>query len=122
MCIYTNHPIGGAYRGFGMSELHTGIGQVMDMLAEKIGMDKVDFLKLNCIEKGDLLATGMTMHDVGLKDCIEKVAASINWGAKEEPTAPLRVRGKGLALAWKALPCRQTLVRAPLSNSTKTAP
>ncbi len=59
MCIYTNHPIGGAYRGFGMSELHTGIGQVMDMLAEKIGMDKVDFLKLNCVQKGDILATGM---------------------------------------------------------------
>ncbi len=102
MCIYTNHPIGGAYRGFGMSELHTGIGQVMDMLAEKIGMDKVDFLKLNCVQKGDILATGMVMHDVGITDCIEKVASSINWGAKEVPTAPNRARGKGLALAWKA--------------------
>ena len=101
-CVYTNHPIGGAYRGFGMSELHTGIGQVMDMLAEKIGMDKVDFLKLNVVQKDDILATGMTMHDVGIKDCIEKVAASINWGAKEEPTAPHRVRGKGIAVAWKA--------------------
>lgn len=102
MCVYTNNPIGGAYRGFGMSELHAGVGQVMDMLAEKIGLDRVDFLKLNCVQKGDSLATGMTMHDVGIKDCIEKVAASVNWGAKEEPTAPNRVRGKGLAIAWKA--------------------
>jgi carbon-monoxide dehydrogenase large subunit len=102
MCIYTNHPIGGAYRGFGMSELHTGIGQVMDMLAEKIGMDRADFLKLNCVQKGDNLATGMIIHDVGVKECIEKVAASINWGAKEEPTAPNRKRGKGMAIAWKA--------------------
>ncbi len=102
LCIYTNHPIGGAYRGFGMSELHAGIGQVMDMLAEKAGIDRLDFLRLNCVQKGDSLATGMIMHDVGVKDCVEKVAASINWGAKEEPTAPNRKRGKGLAIAWKA--------------------
>ena len=95
MCVYTNHPIGGAYRGFGMSELHAGIGQVMDMLAEKAGIDRFDFLKMNCVQKGDALATGMIIHDVGIKDCIEKVAASINWGAKEEPTAPNRLRGKG---------------------------
>ena len=102
ICVYTNHPIGGAYRGFGMSELHTGLGQVMDMLAEKAGIDRLDFLKLNCVQKGDALATGMIIHDVGVKECVEKVAASINWGAKEEPTAPNRRRGKGLAIAWKA--------------------
>jgi CO/xanthine dehydrogenase Mo-binding subunit len=102
ICVYTNHPIGGAYRGFGMSELHAGLGQVMDMLAEKAGIDKLDFLRMNCVQKGDNLATGMIIHDVGVKECVEKVAASINWGAKEEPTAPNRRRGKGLAIAWKA--------------------
>ena len=48
MCVYTNHPVGGAYRGFGMAELHTGVGQIMDMLADKIGMDRVEFLRKNC--------------------------------------------------------------------------
>ncbi|HEX5636011.1 MAG TPA: molybdopterin cofactor-binding domain-containing protein, partial [Gammaproteobacteria bacterium] len=31
ICVYTNHPVGGAYRGFGMSELHAGVDQAMDM-------------------------------------------------------------------------------------------
>lgn len=102
MCVYTNHPIGGPYRGFGMSELHTGIDQCMDMLAEKIGMDKVEFHKLNCVQNGDILATGMKIHDVGLDECIDKVATSIGWGVKNPPSAPNKLRGKGIALMWKA--------------------
>ena len=41
-CVYTNNTIGGPYRGFGMSELHTGIEQCIDELANKIQMDKVE--------------------------------------------------------------------------------
>ncbi|BAJ62613.1 xanthine dehydrogenase family protein molybdopterin-binding subunit [Anaerolinea thermophila] len=102
MCVYTNHPVGGAYRGFGMAELHTGIDQAMDMLAEKIGMDRVEFFKKNCIRGGDVLATGMVIHDVGIEDCIDAVAKDLNWGVKEKPSGPNKVRGKGIALAWKA--------------------
>ncbi|RME73145.1 MAG: xanthine dehydrogenase family protein molybdopterin-binding subunit [Chloroflexi bacterium] len=102
MCVYTNHPIGGAYRGFGMSELHAGIGQVMDELAEKIGMDKVEFLKRNVVQGGDILGTGMKMHPTGIKECIDKVAEALDWGKKAEPSAPNKLRGKGIAVMWKA--------------------
>ena len=102
ICVYTNHPVGGAYRGFGMAELHTGIDQAMDMLAEKIGIDAVDFHLKNCVQGGDVLATGMVIHDVGLKECIQKVAQSLDWGHKEAPSNPNMLRGKGIALAWKA--------------------
>ena len=102
LCVYTNHPVGGAYRGFGMSELHTGIGQVMDELAEKIGMDKVEFLKRNAIQGGDINVTGMTMHPIGLQECIDKTAKGVNWGVKEAPSSPNKLRGKGIAISWKA--------------------
>jgi len=102
ICVYTNHPIGGAYRGFGMSELHTGIGQVMDSLAEKIGMDKLEFLRRNAIKGGDINVTGMKMHPVGLQECIDKVANGINWHVKEKASAPNKLRGKGIAISWKA--------------------
>ncbi len=102
LCVYTNHPIGGAYRGFGMSELHAGIGQVMDELANEIGMDKVEFHLKNVVQGGDTLATGMKMHPTGLSKCIEKVADAIEWGKKSPPSAPNKRRGKGIALMWKA--------------------
>jgi len=102
MCVYTNHPIGGAYRGFGMSELHAGIIQVMDMLAEKIGMDKVEFLKKNAIQGGDFNVTGMKMHPVGLQECIDRVAKELNFGTKEKASSPSKRRGKGIGIVWKA--------------------
>ncbi len=102
LCVYTNHPIGGAYRGFGMSELHTAVDQCMDELAEKIGIDKVAFHKLNCVREGDKLVTGMTMHANGLVECIEEVSKALKWGEEAAASAPNRRRGRGIALAWKA--------------------
>ncbi len=102
LCVYTNHPIGGAYRGFGMSELHTGIEQCIDMLAEEIGIDKVEFRLKNCVKTDDIILTGMTMHPTGLSECINKVATAIDWGVKAKPSGPNKLRGKGLALMWKA--------------------
>ncbi len=102
ICVYTNHPIGGAYRGFGMSELHTGIDQAIDELAEKAGFDKVAFLKKNAIAEGDIVVTGMTMHANGIQECIDNVAKAIEFTKTEPPTSPDRLRGKGIAIMWKA--------------------
>jgi carbon-monoxide dehydrogenase large subunit len=74
----------------------------MDELAEKIGLDKVQFHKMNCVQEGDTLVTGMTMHANGLVECIEKVAGALDWGKAVPATAANKRRGKGMALAWKA--------------------
>lgn len=101
-CIYTNHPVGGAMRGFGMPEMHAGLEQCVDELALKIGMDAVEFRKLNCLKTGSTLVTGSKMHATGLTSCIEKTAEAIGWGKKSPASAPNKRRGKGLALMWKA--------------------
>lgn len=101
-CIYTNHPVGGAMRGFGMPEMHAGLEQCIDELALEIGMDAVEFRKINCLKTGSTLVTGSKMHATGLPICIEKTAEAIGWGKKAHPSAPNKRRGKGLALMWKA--------------------
>ncbi len=101
-CVYTNHPVGGPMRGFGMPEMHAGLEQCIDELAHAIKMDPVDFRKINCIKAGDTLVTGMKMHPTGLSECLVKAAQAINWGRKDPPSAPHKRRGKGLALMWKA--------------------
>ena len=101
-CVYTNNTIGGPYRGFGMSELHTGIEQCVDELADEIGMDKVEFRLKNVVQAGDTLATGMLMHPTGIKECIQKVAQAVEWGKTAQPSAPHKKRGKGIAIMWKA--------------------
>jgi carbon-monoxide dehydrogenase large subunit len=101
-CVYTNHPVGGPMRGFGMPEMHAGLEQCIDELAHAIGLDPVEFRRRNCIRTGDTLVTGMTMHATGLPICLEKAAEAIGWGHKDPPSAPNKRRGKGLALMWKA--------------------
>lgn len=101
-CVYTNHPVGGPMRGFGMPEMHAGLEQCIDELAQQLGMDAVEFRKLNCLKTGSTLVTGSKMHATGLPQCIEKTAEAIGWGKKAPPSAPNKRRGKGLALMWKA--------------------
>ncbi|MBI5962277.1 MAG: molybdopterin-dependent oxidoreductase, partial [Chloroflexi bacterium] len=101
-CIYTNHPVGGAMRGFGMPEMHAGLEQCIDELALEIKMDAVEFRKINCLKTGSTLVTGSKMHATGLSTCIEKTAEAIGWGKKTPASAPNKRRGKGLALMWKA--------------------
>jgi len=101
-CLYTNTQIGSAMRGFGMPEIHWGLEQVMDRLAEKLNIDKAEFRKQNCVRSGDIILTGMKMPEVDLIQCIDKVARAINWGKKEAPSTPNKKRGKGIAIMWKA--------------------
>jgi CO/xanthine dehydrogenase Mo-binding subunit len=101
-CCYTNNPAGGPMRGFGMPEIHWSIEQMMDRLAEKLGFDSVQFRLMNCVQGGDEIVTGMTMHPIGLKNCIEQVAKAIEWGKKPPPSGAHKLRGKGIAIMWKA--------------------
>ncbi len=101
-CVYTNQPIGSAMRGFGMPEIHWGLEQMMDRLAEKMGMDAVEFRRVNCVQTGDHILTGMEMPSIDLVQCIDKAAKAIGWGHDDPPTVPGRKRGKGLAIMWKA--------------------
>jgi carbon-monoxide dehydrogenase large subunit len=89
-------------RGFGMPEIHWGIEQVMDQLAEKAGRDPAEFRRCNCVRTGDRIVTGMQMPPIDLVACIDKVTQAAGWGKREPPAAPHKARGKGLAIMWKA--------------------
>jgi carbon-monoxide dehydrogenase large subunit len=101
-CVYTNHPVGGPLRGFGMSEMHFGIEQHVDVLAEKLGISPVEMRLKNCLREGSIVPTGSKMHPTGLPICIEKAAQAIDFEHKAPPSAPHKRRGKGMAAMWKA--------------------
>ena len=100
--IYTNRPPCGAYRGFGYSEFHFGLESHMDRVAKALGMDPVEFRKINAIKKGDPVAYGVPMGPTGIQECIDKVAKTIEWGKEEKTDDPNKIRAKGFAAVWKA--------------------
>ena len=102
LCVYTNLPPGGPYRGFGYSEFHFGLESHITRMAHAIGMDPVEFRRRNAIAEGDTLAYGAEMNPSGLQEAIDRTAAAIGWGEQEPPSIPGRKVGKGFALFWKA--------------------
>jgi len=102
LCIYTNLPPGGPYRGFGYSEFHFGLESHMTRIAKELGIDPVEFRRKNAIQEGDTLAYGALMNPSGLTEAIDRAAEAIEWGKKAAPSKPGRVTGKGFSLMWKA--------------------
>jgi xanthine dehydrogenase molybdenum-binding subunit len=71
---YTNNAPCGAFRGFGVSQSCFAVESNMDILAEKLGLDAVEFRRMNTLEVGSVTATGQEMREsVGLNECIDRV-------------------------------------------------
>lgn len=110
--VYTNLLRGGAYRGYGVTQASFPMGVMMDEMANAIGMDPVDFWKMNTIRKGDtspiftaLSETGrgveMIVESCSLPECIEKGAEIFGWKEKRkrykyQPDGPIKL-GVGMS-------------------------
>ncbi|MCK4257643.1 MAG: xanthine dehydrogenase family protein [Halanaerobiales bacterium] len=100
-CVYTNHPVGCAYRGFGMCEIHWGIEQHLDIIAEKIGISPAEIRTINGLKDGSLTVTSEKVENVGYVDCVKRVKELLEMDKKEIPTKPYKLRGKGMAGGYK---------------------
>jgi aldehyde oxidoreductase len=56
--VYTNNPAGGAARGAGPPQVTFALESAIDMLAEKVGMDPLQFRKINSLLPGQSVSTG----------------------------------------------------------------
>jgi aldehyde oxidoreductase len=72
--VYTNNPPCGAMRGFGVPQTAFAIEGILDMIAERVGVDGYDIRDRNILEPGDLFATGQRMNDsCGARQTLEAV-------------------------------------------------
>ncbi|MGW1973975.1 xanthine dehydrogenase family protein molybdopterin-binding subunit [Streptomyces sp. NPDC001889] len=58
LALYTNNPPCGAMRGFGAVQACFAYEAQMDRVAARLGLDPVEFRRLNAMEQGTLLPTG----------------------------------------------------------------
>jgi len=103
--VYTNKVYGTAYRGFGHLEVLWGIERAMDQMAHKLGLDPAEFRRRNLLKEGDTTITGelFTAGHGKPVECLDAVAKVIGWGRPSDaPSAPHKVRGKGIAMLHKA--------------------
>lgn len=81
--VYDNLPLCAAFRGFGYFESGTAMAQALDLAAEKLGMDPVEFLIKNVPERGDPVgANRVPLTTSGIGDVIRECARRIGWKQK----------------------------------------
>lgn len=68
VAVYTNNPPCGAMRGFGAPQANFAIEAMIDILAEKAGIDRWEMRWRNALDAGDTFGTGQVLGPgVGLK-------------------------------------------------------
>lgn len=106
-CVYTNNPIGGAMRGFGVCQVTFAVECMMDRLAAKLGLDPLDLRLKNGLKRGDKNGAGVTMvHSTGVVPCLETLRRHPLWTEREawkRAAGPFTRRGVGLAAGWNAM-------------------
>jgi CO/xanthine dehydrogenase Mo-binding subunit len=86
--VYTNKAQAAPFRGFGMSQPTVAIETMMDIAAERIGMDPMEFRLCNVLQDGDRCATGQVVHSVGATACLNKIREMTGWYQAESGIAP----------------------------------
>jgi aldehyde oxidoreductase len=100
------HP-SGAFRGFGVPQSAIAHEALMDELADRVGLDRLEFRRRNALKRGDTTATGQRLeHSAGLVACLD--ALEPRWQRanrecdafnKKHRESALR-RGAGIGCMW----------------------
>ena len=104
--VHTNIVPAGAFRGFGVPQAAIAQEQIYDELAERVGMDRLEFRILNALSNDTPTVTGQVLGEgVGIRACFE--ALRPNWQAALAKAAEFNAvskdslrRGVGVAGMW----------------------
>ena len=100
--IYTNNVPGAAFRGFGAPQALYMAELQMDKLAEKLGMDPVEFRLKNALRDGLTLDVGTPAPGpVSVPEVIQAAADKFGWSGYQKQTDGHRLRGRGFAAGFK---------------------
>ena len=109
--VYTNIPVPGAYRGYGAPQAIYALEVHMEEIAEKLGMDVVEFKRKNWIKVGDSMVMARALgegregfeqivHTSALDQAVEIGLRAMQWDKKRgnPGDGPVK-RGLGMAVA-----------------------
>ena len=98
------HPAG-AFRGFGVPQAAIAHEAMMDELADKLAIDRLEFRLRNALKAGDATATGQVLeHSAGLGECLEQLRPHWLLAQRDiatfNATATRTRRGVGIGCMW----------------------
>ena len=101
--IYTNNPYAGSFRGYGNVQATFATAQQMDMLAERVAMDPLEFHLKNAQKSGETTPQKAYLRECALDECLRAAANACGYSEKQKRYALAREQQgrykKGIGLA-----------------------
>ena len=69
--VYTNQAWGGAARGAGPPQVNFALESAMELMAQRLEMDPLDFRLLNSVRPGGSISTGQVVEEWPYPECLE---------------------------------------------------
>ena len=96
--VYTNTPPTGGMRGYGNPEAMWALEQLMDVAAERLGLDPLDIRLKNFKKVGEPSALLLPIQSLALEQCVDAGAERISWKEKRASSGNgVKRRGVGMA-------------------------
>lgn len=89
--IYTNNPTRAPLRGHGAPQVRFAIESHMDIIAEKLQLDPIEFRLKNARVPGEELPNKDNVHNCGLIDCIKKAALKTDYTNRRSRRPELKI-------------------------------
>ncbi|MDI9571513.1 MAG: xanthine dehydrogenase family protein molybdopterin-binding subunit [Pseudomonadota bacterium] len=106
-CLYTNNPVAGAMRGFGVMQVSFAFESMMDILAARLRLDPLEIRRKNALRVGDRNSAGVLMtSSTGIGACLDAIADHPLWKDRavwKAAAGPNKRRGVGLAAVFNAM-------------------
>lgn len=103
--VYTNIPIAGAMRGYGIPQYNIAVESHIDNIAYKLSMDPIEFRQKNLCKEGDYNeANHIKINTCGLPEIIEEGKKRIKWNENRSKFSSLNLasqnkKKKGIGVA-----------------------
>lgn len=84
--VYTNNIFSGAMRGFGSPQINFAVEQLVEIAAEKLGIDEITFRQINMVKQGSTTITGQVLenHLVSLNQVLDTVLKESDYKNKRQ--------------------------------------
>ena len=115
--VHTNIVPAGAFRGFGVPQAAIAQEQIYDDLADRVGVDRLEFRILNALEDQTRTVTGQVLGEgVGIRACFEALRS--HWKKARAAAEEFNLRGpsnlrRGVGVAGMWYGCGNTSLPNP---------
>lgn len=112
--VYTNNTVGGAMRGYTSCQVHFACDCHMDEAAHDLGIDPVEFRRMNGVYEGYKTQTGLKVTSCAFRDTMEAASERMDWEHQKDQLGELEgigfagsgfVSGTGYAVLTQPTNC-----------------